>query len=137
MSPRLDGVIVRYSASSLADIAESFRARSVDQLKIAEARSTKTEKIKYAASAATWDVAASILDKTTIKAETSPVMTREQFELTMKAMRAYGGGFVNHLVDLYEVADAFNTERLNIAFADILRHYGPDSEFYKAIIGRS
>lgn len=44
---------------------------------------------------------------------------------TIKAMRDYGGGFVKKLVDLYQVADAHNAERIVNAFPEIFEKYQP------------
>jgi len=50
-------------------------------------------------------------------------MTQEEKYAMLRAMRIYGGGFINALVHCFEVADEDNTERLIKAFPEYVRQY--------------
>lgn len=60
-------------------------------------------------------------------------MTRDELHITKKAMRAYGGGFVNALCDLMDRADASNQAIAMAAWPGIFAQYGPGSDFYRAV----
>lgn len=50
---------------------------------------------------------------------------------TIQAMRRYGGGFVQLLAAAWEHADEKNSQRIEAAFPEYMRDYGPDSQFQK------
>ena len=52
---------------------------------------------------------------------------------TKQAMRAFGGGFVNALVDLLDRADLPNQRIAMRAWPDIFEQYGPGTAFYRAL----
>lgn len=52
---------------------------------------------------------------------------------TLKAMSAYGGGFASSLSEAWARADANNARRLEDAFPDMVRIYGPGSRFFEAV----
>ena len=59
-------------------------------------------------------------------------MTWDERVGTIKAMRIYGGGFVNALAEAWRLADANNSARIESSFADYMEKYGPHSELYAA-----
>ena len=60
-------------------------------------------------------------------------MSPAQLNITIRAMRIYGGGFAVKLADLLEVADQENEARLLSAFPDYVKRYGPGSEPFAMI----
>lgn len=48
---------------------------------------------------------------------------------TIETMRQYGGGFVKALAEAYAKADTDNSSRIETAFPDYMKKYGPDGEF--------
>lgn len=58
---------------------------------------------------------------------------RDKF-LMLKAMSAYGGGFVGALADAWSRADNHNSARLEAAFPDLVAQYGPGSYAFKAMV---
>jgi len=58
-----------------------------------------------------------------------------QLNITIRAMRIYGGGFAVKLADLLEVADQENEARLLAAFPDYVTRYGPGSDVFALVSG--
>ena len=56
-----------YTAASLADIADEFDVRAASQEATANTVRTQVDRVKYASSAATWQLAAALLRATTLK----------------------------------------------------------------------
>ena len=57
----------------------------------------------------------------------------EKFQ-TIETMRRYGGGFVKALAEAYAKADAENSARIEKAFPEYIKKYGPEGEFPVASI---
>ena len=53
----------------------------------------------------------------------------------LKAMSAYGGGFVVSLASAWGRADPKNSQALEDAFPDLMRVYGPGSRFFDEAAG--
>lgn len=61
-------------------------------------------------------------------------MSPAQLNITIDAMRTYGGAFVVRLANLISIADPENTARLIAAFPEYFKRYGPGSEaFFRAM----
>lgn len=57
-------------------------------------------------------------------------LTADELAGTMRTMRMYGGGFMYQLAEALNYADRGNTNRLLIAFPEIVERYGPGTVFY-------
>ncbi len=57
-------------------------------------------------------------------------MTRDQRLITIRAMKEYGGSFVQKLADLWLHADEDNAARIEKAWPEYVHKYGPLSAFY-------
>lgn len=60
-------------------------------------------------------------------------MTHDELHVTKRAMKAYGGSFVNALAELLDVADGGNTATAIAAWPEVFVSYGPGSDFYEAV----
>lgn len=58
-------------------------------------------------------------------------MSDQEIFNTIKVMRTYGGSFVAKLAYAMSAADNSNLDRLIAAFPDLVRKYGPKSDFYR------
>lgn len=56
-------------------------------------------------------------------------LSSQQIDKLVADMRKYGGGFVQGFADCLARADTSNTARLLAAFPDLVKRYGPGSEF--------
>lgn len=59
-------------------------------------------------------------------------MTHNERLVTVKAMRMYGGSFVNALSECMLRADEDNAARIEKAFPEYMKKYGPDGVMYLA-----
>lgn len=57
-------------------------------------------------------------------------LTPTQLHRTWVAIERNGGGFCERLARAWFAGDARNRERLNTAFPELLRDFGPGSYFY-------
>lgn len=60
-------------------------------------------------------------------------MSGDEKFYTIKAMNQFGGGFVKALAEAYMRADGSNSAKIEAAFPEIMREYGPESDFYKHV----
>lgn len=60
------------------------------------------------------------------------VLRGDELLYTTRAMRSFGGSFVQHLGSALQTADSSNAVRLQQAFPDLIEKYGPGSAFYAA-----
>lgn len=51
---------------------------------------------------------------------------------TIGNMSIYGGSFVKALAVAYAKADSTNSARIEMAFPDYIKKYGPDGDFKKS-----
>jgi hypothetical protein len=59
-------------------------------------------------------------------------MTYDERLITARAMKAYGGGFVQALGEAFLRADSRNVEIIERGFPEYMREYGPGSFFFEA-----
>lgn len=57
-------------------------------------------------------------------------MTPQQLHNTFKTMQHFGGSFCKDLASAWFRGDRHNRARIERAFPDYLRDFGPDSPFY-------
>ena len=60
-------------------------------------------------------------------------MTHDQKLITVRAMKQYGGSFVQALAAALLLADVTNVQRLEGAFPEYMMKYGPGSDMYAAM----
>jgi 2-oxo-4-hydroxy-4-carboxy--5-ureidoimidazoline (OHCU) decarboxylase len=58
-------------------------------------------------------------------------MNQAQLTTMICLMQSHGGSFVNAVAQALRVADPVNRQRLLDAFPDLVKKYGPTSEFMK------
>jgi hypothetical protein len=61
---------------------------------------------------------------------TTPTLTAIEVHRTFAAMEQYGGGFCRALALAWYVADRSNKDRIETAFAHLVRDFGPGSRYY-------
>jgi hypothetical protein len=64
----------------------------------------------------------------------SQKMTNDDFYILTEAMQKFGGHFCKKLADAIRVADSTNKHRILHAFPEMIRDYGPESLFAKAML---
>ena len=60
-------------------------------------------------------------------------MTNDERVYTAQAMKTYGGSFVQALGQCLYCCDSFNQARIEAAFPDYIKQYGPGSAFYQRV----
>lgn len=65
--------------------------------------------------------------------QSGPVLSGDELLYTVRAMRSFGGSFVQHLGSALQVADLSNSARLQSAFPELLTTYGPGTYFYEQV----
>lgn len=63
-------------------------------------------------------------------------MTDTEKFFTIRAMQKYGGSFVCALADALARADVENSRRIQEAFPEYMRQYGPGSALYREVAAR-
>lgn len=58
-------------------------------------------------------------------------MTHDEKLITIRAMKAYGGGFVKSLAGTYQLADDDNAARIEAAWPEYMAKYGPGGEMFE------
>ena len=66
--------------------------------------------------------------------QSGPVLSGDELLYTTRAMRSFGGSFVQHIGSALQVADSSNAVRLQQAFPELIAKYGPGSDFYAAVL---
>jgi len=61
-------------------------------------------------------------------------MTHEDFYILTETMQRYGGHFCTNLANAIRAADSTNKHRILHAFPEMIRDYGPESRFAKAML---
>jgi len=61
------------------------------------------------------------------------VLRGDELLYTTRAMRSFGGSFVQHLGSALQVADLSNSARLQRAFPELRTTYGPGTYFYEQV----
>lgn len=61
------------------------------------------------------------------------VLRGDELLYTTRAMRSFGGSFVQHLGSALQVADLSNSARLQTAFPELRTTYGPGTYFYEQV----
>ena len=64
----------------------------------------------------------------------SQKMTHEDFYILTETMQRYGGHFMRKLADAIRAADSTNKHKILHAFPEMIRDYGPESRFAKAML---
>lgn len=57
-------------------------------------------------------------------------MNQNEKYQTVETMRKFGGSFVAALANAYAVADSNNSARVEAAFPDYIKEYGPSGRFH-------
>lgn len=57
-------------------------------------------------------------------------MSEDQQYWTLRTMEERGGGFVSALGTAWQRADQTNSRRLALAFPELIRNYGPESDLH-------
>ena len=61
-------------------------------------------------------------------------MTNDDFYILTETMQKFGGHFCKKLADAIRVADSTNKHRILHEFPEMIRDYGPESLFAKAML---
>jgi hypothetical protein len=61
-------------------------------------------------------------------------MTSDDFYILTETMQKFGGHFCTKLADAIRAADSTNKHRILHAFPEMIRDYGPESRFAKAML---